>query len=189
MKTPVCGILLAAGRATRFGSDKLLHALADGTPIALASARAMRAALPRLLAVVDRRNRRLLDMFATAGIATLATDTAEAGMGSSLAAGVAAVAEADGWLVGLADMPFIRPASIARVAAALSQGAALAAPAYRGRRGHPVGFARDFREALLQLQGDEGARGICQRHASELHLLDGDDPGVLRDIDCPGDLH
>ena len=109
-------------------------------------------------------------------------------MGHSLAAGVAASAGADGWLVALADMPRIQVATLGRVAAAIAGGAALAAPVFAGRRGHPVGFAARWQSALLALEGDEGARAILRHHAPLLHTLASDDPGVLQDVDTPADL-
>jgi molybdenum cofactor cytidylyltransferase len=48
----ITGILLAAGNASRFGSNKLLHLLPDGTPIAMAAARNLKAAIPSSLAIV-----------------------------------------------------------------------------------------------------------------------------------------
>lgn len=183
-----CGILLAAGRSTRFGGDKLLYPLADGTPLALASAWSLQAALPRVVAVVDTRNCPLRTLLAAAGIEIVAAPLADAGMGTSLASGVAATRDATGWIVALADMPFISPATVARVHAALLAGAPLAAPAYEGRRGHPVGFAARFRENLLTLRGDAGARHLLHEQREMLALLACDDPGVLRDIDTPEDL-
>lgn len=183
-----CGILLAAGRSVRFGSDKLLHPLADGTPLGLVSALHIREAMSRLLAIVDVGNEALRQLFERHSIPVLSVSTAAAGMGASLAAGVAATADAAGWLVGLADMPFVRPQTIVRVSQAIEGGAPLAAPCHQGRRGHPVGFAYRFGDSLKQLSGDEGARRLLAAHAAELRLIDCDDPGVLRDIDFPDDL-
>lgn len=179
----LAGIVLAAGRATRFGSDKLLHPLADGTPMALASAYALRAVVPRTIAVIAPNNRRLAALFAAHGIETAIAEDADSGMGASLAAGVAATADATGWLVALGDMPYIQPHTVGRVANMLRAGARLAAPRYDGRRGHPVGFSAWFRDELLRLHGDQGARAILQRHAPELVLVECGDPGVLLDID------
>ncbi len=61
-------------------------------------------------------------------------------------------------------------------------------PAYRGQRGHPVGFAAEFSAALQQVQGDEGARAIVKAHLSSVVQLDCEDAGILRDIDHPADL-
>src|SRR5205814_925521 len=67
-------------------------------------------------------------------------ENAADGMGASLACAASAAGEADGYLVALGDMPFVRRTSIAAVRAALADGAALAAPYFRARRGHPVGM-------------------------------------------------
>jgi molybdenum cofactor cytidylyltransferase len=182
------GILLAAGSSSRFGSNKLLHRLPDGRPIAVAAAKNMLAALPRTIAVVRPGAKRLAQLLRETGCTVVTSRNARSGMGASLASGVRASGDASGWVVALADMPFIRPASIRSVAAQLAQGAAIAAPFRAGSRGHPVGISRRFREDLLRLTGDQGARMLLQRHAEAITLIEIDDPGVLRDIDTPEDL-
>lgn len=179
------GVVLAAGRSRRFGGDKLLHALPDGTPMALQSALALRAVLPRTVAVVGAHSAALAELFAAHGIETAVAEHADAGMGASLAAGIAATADAGGWVVALGDMPYIRQHTVTRVACMLRAGARLAAPSYRGQRGHPVAFSPWFRTELLALRGDQGARALLQQHAGELVLVDCDDPGILLDIDQP----
>ena len=185
---PIVGILLAGGSATRFGSDKLLHPLPDGTPIAVASLRNLIAAVPRVVAVVRPGVPDLERALRAAGAEVTVCDRAAEGMGVTLAHAVRASSSAGGWVVALADMPFIRPETIRRVAAAVAGGAAIAAPHYRGERGHPVGFARTFRGALEQLVGDAGAREIVKANPAALARVAVDDPGVVRDIDTPGDL-
>ncbi|MGD7193671.1 NTP transferase domain-containing protein, partial [Ralstonia pseudosolanacearum] len=55
-RSPVVGVLLAAGRGSRFDPDgtvnKLLAALPDGTPVAVQAARHLRAVLDDVVAVV-----------------------------------------------------------------------------------------------------------------------------------------
>jgi len=193
MAASIRGILLAAGYSKRFGANKLLQALPAGTPdagtpIGLAAARHLVEALPESIAVVRPRAQRLGQMLRDAGCTTVVCRNAGEGMGTSLSAGVRAAPDADGWVITLADMPFLRPETIRVIARALSEGAAIAAPAYRGERGHPVGFARGFYEELCSLKGDAGARDLLKRHAGSIALCEVDDPGVLRDIDQPSDL-
>ena len=97
-------------------------------------------------------------------------------------------ADADAWVVALADVPWIASRTIEKVAYALRAGASIAAPSLRGQRGHPVGFSRRHRAALAALTGDVGARDIIMRNAAELTLVDVDDPGILGDVDRPADL-
>lgn len=193
MAANIRGVLLAAGYSKRFGSNKLLEALPVGAldagmPIALASAKHLLAALPESIAVLRPRAQKLGKVLRDAGCNTVVCRNAAEGMGVSLAAGVQAAADAGGWVVALADMPFIRPETIRTVAKALEEGAAIAAPSYRGERGHPVGFARAFFEVLSSLGGDAGARDVLKQHPGRIVLCEVDDPGVLQDIDQPSDL-
>lgn len=184
----IVGILLAAGRGRRFGSDKLMHPLADGRPMALAAAANLRPACDRVVVVLRAADHPLAGRLVEAGCEIVACPEADGGMGHSLAAGVRATADAAGWIVALADMPFIQPSTHRAIAAALLARASLAAPQYQGQRGHPVGFARQWREALSALTGDHGGRDILSAHRAQLVLRPVDDPGVLMDVDRPEQL-
>ncbi|MBP8132730.1 MAG: nucleotidyltransferase family protein [Zoogloea sp.] len=184
----IVGLLLAAGQGRRFGSDKLLHLLDDGTPLAVASARKLKEACPRAIAVLRPEQTTLAALLIAEGLEVVICPEASAGMGHSLAAGVAASLGAAGWLVALADMPFVQVATLRSVADALNAGAALAAPFHNGQRGHPVAFAARWRDELLVLTGDEGARAVVGNNRGLLSRIDTADAGVLRDVDTPQDL-
>ncbi len=184
----IAGVLLAAGQSRRFGRDKLLYPLDDGTSMLAAAAANLRPACERLIVVTPPANEALVALLAGTDCEIVVCPEAQAGMGHSLASGVRAAAGADGWLVALADMPFILPSSHRAVAAALRAGAALAATEFQGRRGHPVGFAARWLEALTSLVGDRGGKAILDAHGQEVVPCPVDDAGVLRDIDQPGDL-
>jgi molybdenum cofactor cytidylyltransferase len=190
------GILLAAGRATRFGGDKLLARLEPtpqcagrgGERVGALACRHLLEALPRVIAVVRPDDAALAAALGAAGASIVRCANADAGMGASLACGVRAAREAGGWVVALADMPWIAPATIARVAAALAQGATVAAPYHRGQRGHPVGFGTDCYAALAALGGDDGAKSVVAAFGDSLARIEVDDPGTLRDVDRRSDL-
>jgi molybdenum cofactor cytidylyltransferase len=185
----VVAILLAAGSATRFGSDKLLHSLPHEVPIAIQAARHLRVVFEgNVLAVVRPDANALSDLLGKEGCKVLVCENAAEGMGASLACAVRAVRDAEGFVVALADMPFIRSSTIAAVRDALVAGAPMVAPYFRARRGHPVGIAAKFRQELEALKGDEGARKVVVANEKSLLKIPVGDPGVLRDIDTPGDL-
>lgn len=188
MSGPLVGILLAAGKGRRFGGDKLVCALPDGVPIALAAARNFRPACDRLLVVLRPGDEQLADLFAAAGCAVLTCRDAASGMGHSLAAGVRASREAGAWIVALADMPYIQSTSHLAVAARLRAGASLVATTFHGRRGHPVGFSGRWLDHLSVLTGDQGGKSILEQNRAELDLVELDDQGVVRDVDRPQDL-
>ena len=191
----IVGILLAAGRGARFGGGKLLapipaasHGVGSGTPVGAAAAMHLMAALNDVVAVVRPGDAMLERVLADTGARVVECARADEGMGASLACGVAAAADADGWIVALADMPWIAPGTIAAVADAVRAGAEIAAPRWRGERGHPVGFARAYGPLLVGLTGDEGARAIVAARQWMLALVDVEDAGAVRDVDRPADL-
>lgn len=184
----IAGILLAAGSGSRFGGDKLLHPLPDGVAIAAHAARNLLASGLNVTAVVRSGDFPLADMLEQEGCYVTMCAEAAQGMGVSLAHAVRGERGAAGWVVALADMPRIRPETIRRIAKAIAAEAAIAAPSYRGTRGHPVAFAARFGAELAALTGDSGARSLLEREREALVLVDCDDPGVLLDIDRRADL-
>jgi len=185
----ITGVLLAAGSGRRFGGNKLLHPLDDGVPLALHSARALKAALPQSVVVVDINNRELCARMESEGLTVAHNGHPERGMGYSIACGVKAQTDAEGWVIALADMPWLKAQTILSVADGLREASSICAPRYRGVRGHPVGFGKDYVAALTRLNGDEGARGIIAANRDELILFDTGDEGAIRDVDYPRDLY
>lgn len=184
----ITGILLAAGAGMRFGGDKLLFPLPDGTPIGVKAARNLLSAVDHGIAVVRPSDRQLAHLLEKEGFQVAFCPNADVGMGTSLAFGVTAAQDEDGWLIALADMPFIQNDTIHGVAGLLRAGAPIAAPRYQGRRGHPVGFARAFFHDLAQLSSDQGAHPLLAAHAGRIQMLECEDPGIFADIDTPSDL-
>jgi len=165
------------------------------------------------------QQRTLRDWLVKAGCEVIASPRAHLGMGASLADAVqaslraptaapsapasnattTAAATADmrastpilpkGWVVALADMPMIAPATTQEVAAALlaaDDPHALVAPVHAGKRGHPAGFGVGRLDALLALDGERGAGDWFV--ADGFVAVETGDAGVLRDIDLPDDL-
>jgi molybdenum cofactor cytidylyltransferase len=187
------GILLAAGFSRRFGAeDKLLQRLPDGHIIAEAAAQTLITALPISVAAVRAENIQLGQALEQLGFRVVYCQAQAKEMADSLVSAVKMASGLQknnkGYVIALADMPYISVVTIRAVAEQISAGTDIVQPTYQGKRGHPVGFSSKYQDDLLRLKGDEGARSIIKQHAEKVMLLPSDDAGILADIDTPADL-
>ncbi|SFD81530.1 nucleotidyltransferase family protein [Massilia yuzhufengensis] len=186
----LAGILLAAGRGRRFDPEgvrnKLLQRLPGGELVVAASARRLLACTGRVVAVVPPDDGGVADILRALGCEVTMCMAADTGMGASLVHAVRHALPADGWLVALGDMPFVRDATLAALRDAVLGGAGIAVPLHGGQRGNPVAFGSRHLDGLLALGGDQGARRLLREHPVTEVLVD--DPGILRDIDLASDL-
>ncbi|MGB1254743.1 MAG: nucleotidyltransferase family protein [Thiolinea sp.] len=205
----LAGVLLAAGKGSRFGGDKGLALLPDGVPMALRSALNLRAAVSDVICVVRPEDRALSDLFAAYGFDVVTAYDAELGMSASLQAGVLAAGDASGWILALADMPLIELATYQCLVAEFMVARKITVPCLKPAAisatnaavaakdkdiveevvyGHPVIFPSRFRQELLALRGDRGAKKVLHQNKEQIHQVFVDDPGVLRDFDTPAAL-
>jgi molybdenum cofactor cytidylyltransferase len=187
---PTIGVVvLAAGRATRMGANKLLAEL-GGEPILRHVVRAALASPARPVVVVTGNQAAEVEA-ALAGLeVTFVHNPAFAeGMSTSLRAGIAALAarEVDGALVCLGDMPRVTAGHLAAVMAAFdpARGAAIVVPTCARKRGNPVLWGRRFFAEMAALGGDVGARALLERHADQVATVALEDPAILLDVDTP----
>lgn len=179
-------ILLAAGRARRFGSDKRKAKLNHHKTLLQASIDTIQTTSLPLFVVLASGDEDIAHELSAAGIDWAYCPDAHLGMGHSLAFGIESTPKASGWLIALADMPFIRSSTFNAVASQLQQHHIVVPQLADGRRGHPVGFSTGFRQQLIHCQGDQGARQIIKQQQPFLLLTD--DVGIIADIDQPEDL-
>lgn len=181
-------LVLAAGQGRRFGSDKRLARLPSGQTL-------LAATLARVLEVFDEVYvvLRVGDDPQALGInpqvRIVRAESAGDGMGSSLAAGIGALAHstADAVAVLLGDMPWVTAQTLRQLSANALAGQ-IVVPVHEGQRGHPVLFGRAFWPALMAVDGDQGGRQVILDHPGCCIRIAVADNGVLRDVDRPDDL-
>lgn len=187
MPTNICGILLAAGFSSRFGEQKLLYTLPDGNRILESAARTLKQALPRSIAVVRNDSDEIAKVLTDEGYELVVNSNSDQGMGSSIQCGIRH-STADAWVITLADMPYIKRQTISKIIDFLDQGKKIVAPSFKKQRGHPVGFNSTYKNQLLELHEDIGAKNIIQNNEDVLEIFETDDPGVVQDIDKKQDI-
>ncbi len=181
-------MLLAAGESRRFGANKLLHELNGDESLVVTCASKLALHVDQLLVVCNSSHATVHQLLADQGIPFAICANAVEGMGVSLAFGISQIPNADAWLIALGDMPSIAPADYANCVAALRNNHSIAAPLWQEKRGHPVGFGKEWQHELLALQGDQGAKKLFEQNASCALYFQAADSGVLRDIDSPEDI-
>jgi molybdenum cofactor cytidylyltransferase len=176
-------LVLAAGAARRFGSDKL-SASFRGEPLINHAIRAARAA-PVERVVVVHGDRTVLGDWPGAPDVVPVRIASDA-LSESLKAGVAATGDAQGAFVFLGDMPLI-PADVADRLGALLAGHFAVVPRHAGKNGHPVLLSRRAFPEIAGLTGDEGA-GRLLKQRDDVAFLDVPDEAILLDVDRAEDL-
>ena len=168
----IAAVLLAAGRSTRFGGDKLLASVGD-RPVIRCSAEVLAAMVDELVVVVPPDDAAVRSALRGLPVRFVENVRRDDGMSSSLAAGVAALPpHCEAVLIALGDQPGIR-AEV--VAATIERWRGTRAPAvtplYSDGRGHPVLFDRRCFGQLLSIVGDSGARAVLESLGSEVALV------------------
>ena len=190
------GILLAAGQSKRFGANKLLHPVVDDKPMLIASAQTLASVLPGSIVVINQALAPYTTQLEELGLTVVINEDSKTGMGSSISCGVRAseampehiTEHKRGWLILLADMPYIKPDTILLLAEKIKNGVDIVAPVFEQQRGHPVGFSHRYLSELIGLSEDVGARNIINSHQDNLELVPVSDEGVIKDIDYATEL-
>ena len=172
-------ILLAAGRSERFGGEKLVTPF-RGKPLwEWAAEAAENSGFQNLYLVTGEHT----SIAASDRWRKVINPESAEGMGTSIAAGVAAADAHERVVIALADMPLVTSDHLR----ALAHGTgAVFTRQQDGKAGCPAGFGRESFAALRRLTGDQGARGAIPENAS---ILEPDDPVMLFDVDMQEDLH
>jgi molybdenum cofactor cytidylyltransferase len=186
-------IVVAGGRGSRYRGTqhKLLESLGTSSVLGTTLRHALITRLPVVVVTTAPLVEEASRIVAARDVVVVPEVPADGGaagglgMGYSIGAGVASSGDANGWLVLPADMPLVQPATVLAVAAALRDHP-VAYAQWRGRRGHPVGFAAELFSDLVALRGDDGARRIIARYPA--FGVDVDDAGALFDVDTEDDL-
>ncbi|MEM5774268.1 MAG: nucleotidyltransferase family protein [Anaerolineaceae bacterium] len=182
-------VILAAGHALRFGSNKILQKLPNNLPIIRHIAETvLEAAFVFPPVIVTRVDDHLLQA-ALAGLEIQYVDNPDAhlGISTSLQKGLRHLASgADAALIVLGDQPFITAALLQKLNGLYQEsGAQIVYPQVGGRRSNPVILDRSVFPAAMALRGDTGAKSLPPGFT--IATLDWLDARLPLDADTPQD--
>ena len=195
----VAGVILAAGESSRMGRDKALLPLHPGLPGGQAGRQnflqhlmdVLRGEVSPLLIVLGHHAPEIeAQIVSTDDAVVLRNPNYPLGQLSSLHVALRYLEsrQATGVLVCLVDHPAITREVVRLLLERFEKTRApIVIPTDRGRRGHPILFARPLFQELLDAPIEEGARFVVRRHAAEVDLVETGEEGILLDVDLPGD--
>lgn len=183
----ICGAVLGAGEARRFGAVKQLARFA-GRPLIEHAIDALDRArgIDRVLVVLGANADEITKAARLEPAEVVIAYDWHTGQAASLRAALRAAGDADAVMVCLADQPLVSEAAIERVISARRAGASIVRASYGGIGGHPVLIERDLFDRLGELDGDVGARAL--QDETEWLAVACDGLGRPDDIDTPEQL-
>jgi len=188
MPNATAGLILAAGRSTRFGANKLLAEL-HGRPILQhVLDRAAEAELSPVVVVVGP-GMESLDALTWVDSRRVVNPHPESGISYSVRIGIGELLEtpAARVLVLLGDQPLLTGEQVRHLIATQPDGdRPIVVPRYDGRPGNPVLLERTAWPLAVSLQGDRGMVQVIDAHPELVRYVDV--PGTNPDIDTAADL-
>ena len=204
----IVGLVLAAGKSTRFGADKRKSLLPNGQFVLAQSIQRARSKLDQIIVVLRATDqqfaRELESQFNDPSISYYLAPDADKGMAHSLANAINSLTKnprpVEGCVIFLGDMPYLggetveqllttfkhyrseNPIVVPVIQQKTAQGAKIRLP------GHPVMFSSAYFAELTRLSGDSGAKSILTRHNEHVVRIEVNDLGILKDVDRPSDI-
>ena len=181
----VIALILAAGQSRRMGkTNKLLSKVKNKPMLMHVINSAHRSKAHSSLLITGHNKNEIKEL--SGNIKSIYNANFLTGMGSSIGAGVGALPDdATAALILLGDMPHVTPDIIDRLIEAYDpgKGDTICIPTCHGKRGNPVLFDRIHFDALLTLNGDQGAKKIIEENEDNVREVAIDDPAIFLDID------
>lgn len=160
----------AAGKSTRFGSDKR-RVLIDGVPMLDRVVNLLKAGGVEEVVIVE----------SNPGV--------DRGMFSTIQIGLAGIDPTHVVVVHPCDMPFTSPATVRMVVDECFRTRRPVCPRFSGKRGHPLAIPASLIPLLLAVDPTSPLNTALETVGAVRIELDVNDPGSIRDVDVPADLH
>lgn len=183
MTVEVAGVILAAGRSTRMGSENKLLRLFHSKPLLRhVLDAAMSSNLARLVLVTGHEHL-AIEAILPDDFPTIHNYEFEGGMAGSIRAGIYRLQGKFPVMILLGDMPLVTECLINEMIEtynAADQNSSIIAAARDGEIGNPILFGTDYFAALKMLDGDRGARALVRHNRQNLILVEA---GNAADLD------
>jgi molybdenum cofactor cytidylyltransferase len=195
---PTAGIILAAGMSERFqdGPKQLLR-LKGGYMIEYVIRASLDSKLDRIFLVLGHHYKKILKALAENSkyfkndrLEIVSNRQYRQGMSSSVRAGLSSAGNTFGSVMFLlGDQPLIDSRLINLMLNRFYKSDKnICAPVYKGKRGNPTIFSREYFNLLLRIEGDSGGRNIIMANPDDILKIDTDSPTCVFNINTMDDV-
>ena len=184
----IAGLILAAGCSSRMGDENKLMMPFQGKPMLNHVVNAsLNSNMTQTFVVVGHQSSKIKNLIQSDDIQCVENEQWELGMASSIVAGISQLKQFDGFLILLGDMPLVTPKLINEI---IVHGSAdkIVIPIKDGLHGNPVFFGSKFRDELLTLYGDSGAKKVIQDNLSSMIKIEIQSNTIFKDYDTKESL-
>ncbi|MDM8541204.1 nucleotidyltransferase family protein [Desulfococcaceae bacterium HSG9] len=194
---PTAGVILAAGRSTRFGTPKQPKQLLklNNTPmVELVLDNALKSRLQRIVLVLGCQYQSILKHLGKKAhhprLQIVVNHSFKEGLSSSLHCGLNAVQrKSEAVMFLLADQPLADAGLINLLLENFeASDKGICVPVYKEKRGNPTIFSRHYYDRLMMIKGDRGGRRLIKAHTKDVLEVQVCAPACFEDIDTLSDV-
>ena len=190
----ISAVILAAGESRRMGKQNKLLLPIGGEALLVKLVRSVCASdVGQVLVVIGHEAEKIKRELNDLPLSFVYNPNFSEGMTTSIKSGVKEVSpDSDGFLICLADMPFINTSEISKLIHAYVQNRIkekrlIVVPVFQGQRGNPVLFSSEFRNDILEYKKESGCRGVIMNYPESVKEIKMDNDNMLLDVDTPED--
>ena len=184
-------IVLAAGKSSRFGSNKLLSETNGETMIQRVVRTSLASRASEVVVVVGFEEDKIRHVLQSYECRIVSNPQFEKGQTSSVIAGLNSVKKhANAAMILPGDVAFIKAEQIDKVIDEYNlTPSSIVVASHRSRMGHPILFDRAVFDEMLRVTEEKaGLKEVVNRHRSEIRRVEVESGEVLLDVDLPNDL-
>ena len=189
----ISAIIMASGKSKRMGTNKLLLEYRGITFIENTLEKVLNENFYEFAIVIsDKKVKKKAQDY----MKNLETDEkkiyiidnkkSEKGQSESIKIGLKTLGKCDGYMFFSCDQPFLTSDTIKKILKNFNPGR-ITIPEYDGKRSLPVIFGENFKDELLNLEGDTGGKTVISNHPDKIRIVEIENSDEGRDIDTKED--
>ena len=186
----ISAVILAAGESRRMGKQNKLLLPVGGEALLVKLVKSVcDSDVGQVLVVIGHEAEKIRRELNNFPLSFVYNPNFSEGMTTSIKSGVKEVSpDCDGFLICLADMPFINTPEINKLIHAYVQNRIkekrlIVVPVFQGHRGNPVLFSSEFRNDILEHKKESGCKGVIMNYSESVKEIEMDDDNMLLDVD------